>query len=74
MYDNTFSVVADSSNHRVQVFQANGTYLKEFGTYGNGDGEFDCLAGVAINRIGQFIIADRYNHRIQVFDPAGEKA
>ena len=69
-----FLVVADSSNHRVQVFQANGTYLKEFGTYGNGDGEFDCLAGVAINRIGQFIIADRYNHRIQVFDPAGEKA
>jgi tripartite motif-containing protein 71 len=65
-------VVADSSNHRVQVFDANGTYLKEFGTYGNGDGEFDCLAGVAINRIGQFIIADRYNHRIQVFDPAGK--
>lgn len=65
-------VVADSSNHRVQVFDANGTYQKEFGTYGNGDGEFDCLAGVAINRIGQFIIADRYNHRIQVFDPAGE--
>jgi tripartite motif-containing protein 71 len=46
--------------------------LKEFGSYGNGDGEFDCLAGVAINRIGQFIIADRYNHRIQVFDPAGK--
>lgn len=65
-------VVADSSNHRVQVFDANGTYLSEFGTYGNADGEFDCLAGVAINRIGQFIIADRYNHRIQVFDPSGE--
>lgn len=47
--------------------------MSEFGTYGNGDGEFDCLAGVAINRIGQFIIADRYNHRIQVFDPAGMK-
>jgi tripartite motif-containing protein 71 len=64
--------VADSSNHRVQVFDANGAFRFEFGTYGNGDGEFDCLAGVAINRIGQFIIADRYNHRIQVFDPAGK--
>lgn len=64
-------VVADSSNHRVQVFDANGTFSFEFGTYGNGDGEFDCLAGVAVNRIGQFIIADRYNHRIQVFDPSG---
>ena len=29
------------------------------GGYGNGEGEFDCLAGVAVNRIGQFIIADR---------------
>jgi hypothetical protein len=71
-HENAFTVVADSSNHRVQIFDANGTFFKEFGTYGNGDGEFDCLAGVAINRIGQFIIADRYNHRIQVFDPAGD--
>jgi len=59
-------VVADSSNHRVQVFDANGIFVKEFGSYGNAEGEFDCLAGVAVNRIGQFIIADRYNHRIQV--------
>ncbi|XP_069677911.1 RING finger protein nhl-1 isoform X3 [Periplaneta americana] len=64
-------VVADSSNHRVQVFDANGIFVKEFGSYGNAEGEFDCLAGVAVNRIGQFIIADRYNHRIQVLDPAG---
>ncbi|XP_018335904.1 RING finger protein nhl-1 [Agrilus planipennis] len=68
--DNTI-VVADSSNHRVQVFDANGNFLKEFGQYGNAEGEFDCLAGVAVNRIGQYIIADRYNHRIQVFDPSG---
>lgn len=53
-------VVADSSNHRVQVFDSNGIFVKEFGEYGNGEGEFDCLAGVAVNRIGQYIIADRY--------------
>ena len=37
-------------------------YLTRFwlGGYGNGEGEFDCLAGVAVNRIGQFIIADRW--------------
>lgn len=64
-------VVADSSNHRVQVFDANGIFAKEFGMYGSGEGEFDCLAGLAVNRIGQYIIADRYNHRIQVLDPAG---
>lgn len=64
-------VVADSSNHRVQVFDQQGKFIKEFGSYGSAEGEFDCLAGVAVNRIGQYIIADRYNHRIQVFDPSG---
>jgi len=64
-------VVADSSNHRVQVFDQEGNFVTAFGSYGSADGEFDCLAGVAVNRIGQFIIADRYNHRIQVFDPTG---
>ncbi|KAF0303942.1 RING finger protein nhl-1 [Amphibalanus amphitrite] len=70
-------VVADSSNHRVQVFDQQGTFVKEFGQYGNGEAEFDCLAGVSVNRIGQFIISDsyisfqRYNHRIQIFDPSG---
>jgi len=68
--DNTI-VVADSSNHRVQLFDSNGIFVKEFGAYGSAEGEFDCLAGVAVNRIGQFIIADRYNHRIQVLDPSG---
>lgn len=50
----------------LQVFDMNGIFIKEFGQYGSGEGEFDCLAGVAVNRIGQYIIADRYNHRIQV--------
>jgi len=68
--DNTI-VVADSSNHRVQVFNQNSKFIKEFGSYGSHYSEFDCLAGVAVNRIGQYIIADRYNHRIQVFDPSG---
>lgn len=54
-----------------QVFDCNGNFMKEFGSYGSGEGEFDCLAGVAVNRIGQYIIADRYNHRIQVLDPSG---
>merc|ERR1719153_189563 len=68
--DNTV-VVADSSNHRVQIFDEQGQNRFWLGGYGNGEGEFDCLAGVAVNRIGQFIIADRYNHRIQIFDPSG---
>lgn len=63
--------VADSSNHRVQVFDNVGTYFKSFGSYGQADGEFDCLAGIAMNTMGNILITDRYNHRVQVFDHQG---
>ncbi|GFR26853.1 RING finger protein nhl-1 [Trichonephila clavata] len=64
-------VVADSNNHRVQVFTSSGKFIQQFGSYGSADGEFDCLAGITVNRIGQYIVSDRYNHRLQVFDPNG---
>ncbi|KAK6165612.1 hypothetical protein SNE40_022509 [Patella caerulea] len=60
--------VADSSNHRVQVFDNTGRFLRSFGSYGTNEGEFDCLAGITVNTLGQVIVSDRYNHRIQVFD------
>lgn len=63
--------VADSSNHRVQIFNSNGKFLHEFGSYGSGEGEFDCLAAVTIAKSGHYIVSDRYNHRLQVFDPTG---
>lgn len=55
----------------LQVFDSIGKFLFEFGSYGSGEGEFDCPAGVSVNRIGQFIVSDRYNHRVQLFDPTG---
>ena len=54
-----------------QVFDSIGKFLFEFGSYGSNEGEFDCPAGVSVNRIGQFIVSDRYNHRVQLFDPTG---
>lgn len=65
-------VVADSSNHRVQVLDWAGKPALSFGTYGSSDGQFDCLAGVAFNRVsGTYAVSDRYNHRVQLFDPLG---
>ncbi|XP_023228922.1 RING finger protein nhl-1-like [Centruroides sculpturatus] len=63
--------VADSSNHRVQIFNSNGKFLHEFGSYGSGEGEFDCLAAVTVAKNGHYVVSDRYNHRLQVFDPTG---
>src|SRR5206468_1027667 len=32
--------VADTANHRVQVFDPSGTFLRAWGSYGTGDGQF----------------------------------
>ena len=64
-------VVADSSNHRVQVFDSNGTFLRSFGHKGENDGEFKYPTGIAINKDRQIFVADSDNHRIQILSWEG---
>ncbi|XP_064613928.1 RING finger protein nhl-1-like [Liolophura sinensis] len=65
-------LVADSSNHRIQVFDDCGRFVRTIGSYGQREGEIDCLAGITVNSAGDIIIADRYNQRVQVFDSNGQ--
>ena len=64
-------VVADNQNHRVQVFDSNGTFLRSFGHKGENDGEFNYPIGIAVNKSRQIFVADRYNHRIQILSWEG---
>ena len=64
-------VVADQGNHRVQVFDSNGTLLRSFGHKGENAGEFNRPIGVAINKDRNIFVADTYNHRIQIFSWKG---
>ena len=64
-------VVADCNNHRVQVFDSNGTFLRSFGHKGENDGEFNYPIGIAVNKGSQIFVADRYNHRIQILSWEG---
>ena len=64
-------VVADALNHRVQVFDSNGTFLRSFGHKGENDGEFNYPIGIAVNKGRQIFVADRYNHRIQILSWEG---
>ena len=41
--------VADTENHRIQVFTADGDYLRQFGRKGKSRGELDQPKGIAIN-------------------------
>ena len=60
-------VAADEGNHRVQVFDSNGTFLRSFGHHGGNAGEFNRPDGIAIDRDGKSFVADRLNHRVQIF-------
>ena len=62
-----FLIVADSRNHRVQIFQPNGNFLTKFGTQGAGPGQMDRPSGVCISPEGYIIIVDFGNNRVQIF-------
>jgi tripartite motif-containing protein 71 len=68
--------VADTNNHRIQVFTPGGVFVRAWnksgGGSGNGTGEFDSPRGIAISGNGNVFVADRGNNRIQLFTPDGE--
>jgi hypothetical protein len=77
--------VCDAWNHRLQVFDGDGQWLRMFGTVGSGEGQFDVPSDVTIvplpGSLGDegaagaqrmlLAVADRWNSRIHVSDTAG---
>ncbi len=61
--------VADTSNHRIQKFTADGTRLLGWGGFGNSDGQFGFPHDVAVATDGSIYVSDDYNNRIQKFSP-----
>ena len=66
--------VADTGNHRIQIFNNAGTYQKTIGAgaAGSDNHHFDGPYGVAVDSFGNVYVADTSNHRIQIFNNAGE--
>ena len=63
--------VIDSWNHRVQVFDSNGTFLRSFGHKGENVGEFENPTGIAIDKDRNILISEYDNHRVQIFSWEG---
>ncbi|KPA16221.1 hypothetical protein MHK_003572, partial [Candidatus Magnetomorum sp. HK-1] len=59
--------VADTYNHRIQVFTADGQYIKSIGSSGTNAGEFDEPYGIAVDD-SKIYVADCGNHRVQVLN------
>lgn len=50
--------VADGSNHRVQVFGPDGSFLSQFGSFGTGEGQFRSINEIAIAHDGSVYVHD----------------
>ncbi len=60
-------VVADCSNHRVQVLlYRDGAHVRTIGSQGAGAGQFQDPSGVAFDAAGHIVVVERMNHRVQV--------
>ncbi len=59
--------VVDTYNHRIQVFDPHGRFLRKWGTKGEGDGEFSSPHAIALDGDGRVYVTDLRNNRIQVF-------
>lgn len=74
--------VADSGNHRVQVFNPDGSFLRQWGSLckldtgegcvGGGDGQFNEPWGIAVGQDGSVYVSDTWNHRLQKFTNDGQ--
>ena len=53
--------VAIFSSHCINVFTADGKYLRQFGSYGSGDGQLDCPSSITIDSHNMVYVAEYGN-------------
>jgi len=64
--------VSDTFNDRVEVFDAEGNFIRTFGKAGDGPGYFARPKGIAIDGDGHVWVADAVQNRVQVFTAEGD--
>jgi len=64
--------IPDTHNSRILVYTRDGTFVKQFGSFGTGPGEFSFVTGVAHGEKGDFYVCEHGTEdRIQHFDADG---
>jgi sugar lactone lactonase YvrE len=64
--------VTDTLNDRVEIFDADGTFISTFGKAGDGPGYFARPKGIAVDSDGHIWVADEMQDRLQVFNREGQ--
>jgi DNA-binding beta-propeller fold protein YncE len=60
--------VADSCNHRIQIFSSDGKFLRAYGKAGSGLGELSYPYDICVDAAGRQYVCEFGNSRIQIFD------
>ena len=62
----------DSREHRIQVYDKNGKYIRTIGRKGQGPGDLMRPMAVRIGKDKRIFVQDNLNHRISIFKPNGK--
>ena len=60
--------VADSCNHRIQIFSRDGQFIRAYGKAGAGKGELSYPYDICVDAAGRQYVCEFGNSRIQIFD------
>lgn len=63
--------VLEYGGRQVTVFDLDGNYLREWGSDGNGDGQFRQTRQITVTPSGKVYVTDEYRHDIQQFTTQG---
>ncbi|MBA2382586.1 MAG: PQQ-binding-like beta-propeller repeat protein [Chloroflexi bacterium] len=63
--------VADSANFRIQAFDKRRQLVRQWGTFGRGNGQFTDPVSVALDAAGDVLVVDDSRGDVQVFDRKG---
>ena len=66
--------VSDSGNARVQVFTPQGRFIRQFGSFGSGKGQFLRPFDLVVDGAGNVYVADDQAETVSKFSPVGKVA
>ena len=65
-------MVAEYDNHRIQVFDEKGGFIRAFGSSGSGGGQLSQPWAVTVDSQGNYFVAENSNHRVSIFNSNGQ--
>ena len=67
-----YFIVSDHGDHSIKLFNTGGDFLYKFGNEGEGDGEFDNLYCLSVDKAGHLMVCDGTNDRVEVLELNGK--